>query len=102
MYVMIIDSVFHNVMSIDSIYHIFLLLEFFRGQTGCCWYQPGAPSNCYFIQMSPRPYHESDLMKKFSVCRVPEGKCYFKGQISLQEEESHNTPKKSVTANSCS
>ena len=36
MYVMIIDSVFHNVMSIDSIYHIFLFLEFFRGQTGCC------------------------------------------------------------------
>lgn len=37
--------------------------------------------------MSPSPYHESDLMKKFSVCRVPEGSATSKDKFHCRKRK---------------
>lgn len=37
--------------------------------------------------MSPSPHHESDLMKKFSVCRVPEGSATSKDKFHCRKRK---------------
>ena len=74
--------------------------EFSRGQTGGLWTWSSVLLLIYTIETQALPWH---LLHWKDLCMWdPWGDGYFEGQSPLQEEDRHRTPKKYVTANSCS